>query len=398
MHAARLLHKQLQKSCPEIHQVRLESLMLAVSTAVCGNAITISSLGRGVNNHVSPKHNIKRMDRLIGNTKLHLQRQYIYSYLAKASIGNKKRPLIAVDWSGLSECGAYHFLRASLILDGRTLTLYEESFPEALLYNAKVETNFLQDLSSILPSTSCPIIITDAGFKNRWFKDVLSLGWDYVGRVRGKTYLRLPDENQWKYCKTMHKLASTRPKYLGEYELAKANPLCGNMYLQRQDKKNRIKKNLRGKKVMCSQSLKFAKRQDEPWLLITSLKHNANGAKKICNLYKKRMQIEESFRDTKSHYFGLGLRQARTNIKSRYDILLLIASITLFLLWLIGYCAKKEKLHYQYQANTTRHRNVLSIIYLGLEVMRREPSKITPGKIQMALQNLAEFEGNNYVD
>jgi hypothetical protein len=29
-----------------------------------------------------------------------------------------------------------------------------------------------------------PIIVTDAGFKVPWFRQILKLGWDFVGRTR----------------------------------------------------------------------------------------------------------------------------------------------------------------------------------------------------------------------
>ena len=38
----------------------------------------------------------------------------------------------------------------------------------------------------MLPANCCPCILSDAGFKNPWFKAVASLGWDYVGRIRNK--------------------------------------------------------------------------------------------------------------------------------------------------------------------------------------------------------------------
>jgi len=73
-----------------------------------------------------------------------------------------------------------------LNLRGRSLTLYERIYPQRLLGSARAERQFLQRLSALLPAGTTPVIVTDAGFRQRWFRDVRRLGWDYVGRVRGR--------------------------------------------------------------------------------------------------------------------------------------------------------------------------------------------------------------------
>ena len=398
MHASRLLHKQLEKSCPNIHQKRLDTLLLGVTTATQGHTLSIAGLGRGINNRVATKHNIKRMDRLVGNSKLNQEREKIYAYLVKQCVGNKLRPIIIVDWSVLSECGAHHFLRASIALEGRALTLYEECHPENHLYSSKYEKIFLDKLHALLPEGCRPIILTDAGFRNPWFNCITDLGWDYIGRIRGRTLIKLDHEAHWKHCKLSYIQATPTPRYLGHATLAKANPIHGHIHLVKQEKKHRVKKNLRGKKVKCSMSLKHAQRENEPWLLITSLQPKHDSANRIIKIYKLRMQIEESFRDAKSVKFGLGLSSSRTNSQSRYHVLLLMASLALFLLWLIGYCAKVKKLHFQYQANSIKHCNVLSIIFIGLEVVKRRITFFSIEQLKEAMNHLHAFEGNNYAD
>ena len=49
-------------------------------------------------------------------------------------------------------------------------------------------------------------------------------------------------------------------------------------------------------------------------------------------------------------------------------MLLLIASLATFVFWILGTMAKQSGQHWQYQANTVKDRNVLSVIYLGLRV------------------------------
>jgi hypothetical protein len=43
----------------------------------------------------------------------------------------------------------------------------------------------------MLPKRCRPVIVTDAGFKVPWFKEISALGWHFIGRVRGKVSVRL---------------------------------------------------------------------------------------------------------------------------------------------------------------------------------------------------------------
>jgi len=109
----------------------------------------------------------------------------------------------------------------------------------------------------------------------------------------------------------------------------------------------------------------------EPWLLATNIPAESLTSKKLVNLYAKRMQIEESFRDIKSPQYGLGLRHSRTRCPKRFDVLLLIAMLAEWLLRLIGIIANKHNWQRPFQANTIRNRPVLSLIRLGREVRKR---------------------------
>ena len=93
--------------------------------------------------------------------------------------------------------------------------------------------------------------------------------------------------------------------------------------------------------------------------------------KQIVAQYKKRMQIEEAFRDLKNTRNGFSLRHCRSFETQRLNVALLIAAIAMSLLWIVGLVAKRQQLHYQYQANTVRHRPVLSIFTIGRQYLGR---------------------------
>lgn len=152
--------------------------------------------------------------------------------------------------------------------------------------------------------------------------------------------------------------------------------------------KKRKRKNLRGKKIQCSTSLKHAKRGNEPWLIFTSLPIHEYDAQQVIKMYSQRMQIEEAFRDLKNTNNGLSLRHCRSYQKDRLNIALLIASITHFLLWLIGLVAKQKGVHYSYQANTIKHRNVLSTFSIGWQYLIRHGNNINYASFQRALKQM----------
>ena len=84
------------------------------------------------------------------------------------------------------------------------------------------------------------------------------------------------------------------------------------------------------------------------------------------------MTIEGSFRDQKSTQFGFSMNENVTLLAERYTVWMLIATLASFIAWIIGYGAEQIKLHYDFQANTYRHRRVLSFFYLGCQIVRKK--------------------------
>ena len=261
-------------------------------------------------------------------------------------------------------------MRASIPFFGRSITIYEEVHPEQKLGNAKVETNFLHTLKKVLPNTCKPIIITDAGFRNPWFKAVLALGWDFVGRIRNDRLMQLGDDTSWFFCRETYPWAKNKVKSLGAGILAKGNPLDGYFYLYKGMKKNRKSINKWGKVRIASESRSHAKAQKEPWLLFSSLGQEHQGLG-IVSLYRKRMQIEEGFRDLKNSRNGFSMSESRTNGVQRISILLLIGMLAAYALTALGIYGKSKGMHHSMQTNSMRDRNVLSLLFIGFQVLKK---------------------------
>ncbi|MDF4767183.1 IS4 family transposase, partial [Vibrio parahaemolyticus] len=166
-------------------------------------------------------------------------------------------------------------------------------------------------------------------------------------------------------------------KTLGYKKLTKSNPIHCHMALYKSLPKGR--KNQRSTRTNCHHPSPkiYSAATKEPWVLATNLPPSTRTPKQLVNLYAKRMQIEETFRDLKSPVYGLGLRQSRTNSPERFDIILLIALMLQLMFWLAGLHAQKQGWDRHFQANTVRTRNVLSTVRLGMEVLRRSDYEIT---------------------
>jgi hypothetical protein len=358
------------------------------ASLLCGK-LTLVNIGRHLPGSALIKNKIKQSDRLLGNDYLFNERELIYKAIVKFFICANTMPIILVDWSGVTNCGAFHMIRASIPIKGRTLTIYEEVYPESKKDSPKSNRTFLQNLAKILPLDCCPVIVTDAGFRNPWFKEVLKLGWNFVGRVRNETHVQKTKETDWKPCKSLYKEATLKERYLGEFNLAKSNPLTCKMFLVKGKKRFRKKKNLRGHKVRCSSSLKHAKRNKEPWLVATSL--STNSAKKIINIYKLRMSIEQGFRDTKNQRNGFCLRETRSNNVQRLSILLMIGALATFLICMYGIACQLQKMQYQFQTNSIKHRTVLSWFFLGM-IMAKQNTLLTEKSLHRAIRSIFEVK------
>ncbi len=102
------------------------------------------------------------------------------------------------------------------------------------------------------------------------------------------------------------------------------------------------------------------------------------------------MQIEEAFRDVKSVRFGIGFELNGTRSAKRLQVLLLIGMLANYILWILGMVAKITDQHWQYQANTVKHRHVLSAVYLGLRVANDRRFSFALSDITLAVYVLHE--------
>jgi Transposase DDE domain len=388
MHVLTILHRILSTSFPEIHAKRLASLLAAVEAVVTGSRLTLSDMGRGLHGQVAVKHNIKRIDRLLGNSSLHIEIPKLYEALVRQCLDGISMPLIVIDWSDLTLDRKWQLIRASVAIEGRSMTLYEEVHPQSSATSLTVHQAFLTQLATMLPPACVPILITDAGFRGVWFRLVNRMGWYWIGRIRNRDMVSLANNDTWVGCKTLYALATGTAKSLGQYNYVRNHPVPCRLVLIKRIKRDRHKKSKLGKLVHSSRSLKNARAQREPWLLAVSPKLDHLSAQAAVAVYAQRMQIEESFRDLKSERFGLGFSANRSTQKDRLGVLLLVACLASFVLRLIGEVGKTRQMEFQFQSNTRRSRPVLSVISLALQLVQHGMAAFPPREFREALESL----------
>ena len=371
MHAVRILQQRLRAQCPRVHLKRLGALLVCVVAALRGQRLTLTELGRALPSQARVKHSIKRVDRLLGNRQLAVERFDIYQAVSGWLLARSQRPIIVIDWSVLTADHSWQLLRAALPVHGRTLTIYEEVHPRRHLASRRVHSAFLRRLKALVPDGVTPILVTDAGFRGPWFKAVSRLGWHWIGRVRNRDFMRAQGSATWVACKSLYSKANARPQALGLHELVRSNPLHCRLYVVKRIKKNRVHTSVFGERVRSTQSSKQARAQREPWLLAASPSLVELNAHDVVNFYAQRMQIEEAFRDLKSSRYGLGFELHLSRTRERIAALLLIASLAMLILWQIGSAAIAQRLQFQYQSNTRKTRPVLSVFTLAFLVLRR---------------------------
>ena len=386
MHAVKIVHQILSKSCPQIHVNRLTALTDVVDALVRGQTLTVTGLGRATVRDISMKQGIKHSDRLVGNPHLRAEGQSIYQAVSRYLIGENKRPIILVDWSDYTHDRKQLMLRASIPVGGRALTLYEEVHPGQCYGNARIQGAFLKTLYDIIPTQARPIVITDAGFRSPWFNAVETLGWDYVGRIHRNIYYRTRPDQDWISCAGLQRKARSTPRYYGEVDIVRYRPFHCHLYLYKKQHKGRVKKTHYGHKRQSKHSQKNAQRERSPWLLVSSISQATLSAKQVIQLYRTRMQIEEGFRDIKNQRTGFSLSNTRTRSPERLANLLLIGMLATLVVWLIGRLTEQNGGHYHYQANTVKKQRVLSLYYPGCLVMTETDGNMTQPEWQQAIQ------------
>jgi hypothetical protein len=205
--------------------------------------------------------------------------------------------------------------------------------------------------------------VSDAGFKGPFFQAVREQGWDFVGRIRGTTKA-VSSVGETISKEQFYARASITPTELGSFGLFVKQQIPCRLVLVRKRRRPGRKR----PPPTCKEEREMRQAALDPWLLATSLPDG--DAASVVGIYARRMQIEETFRDTKNHRFGWSLGDVRLSTPERTAVLLTLAALAFLVVTLIGMAAERRGEHRAYQANTERRR-VLSFLVLAAAILRR---------------------------
>ena len=372
MRVPAILRRVLRRCRAEVHLKRFTAVLAVIGGIVDGGRLSLTAIGRSLSRRGSPKHDIKRVDRLLSNRKMRRELRLYFRDVAGFVVGGWARPVVLLDWTKVTD--DFHALVAAVPIGGRAVTIYEEVHPERHLGSARVQAAFLRALADVLPRGCRPIIVTDAGFHGPFFRAVLRRGWDYVGRIRGTATMQLTSSRTSMTGAQAYASASSVPRDLGTAVLyATRRSMDARLVLAAKPRRRRKHPwsghHRTGEGGVARSTITGAK---EPWLLATSL--DAQTAAQIVAIYATRMQIEETFRDAKNHRFGWSLRHVRGYHADRLTLLLLFGALATLAVVLLGLAAAEAGWHRRYQANTVKTRT-LSFFVLGVALLQRRDLK-----------------------
>lgn len=341
MRASQVLQKCLPDSLVRMHALRERALLQAVEALVHGRRLTLIDVARAWPDAERVRPPLKAFDRLLSNRHMQAEREPIHQDMARWLLRGSQ-PVIVIDWTDLKADKSWCLLRAAVPVGGRTLTLLDMVFPGKEQGSPGAEKRFLKHLRALVPDGIRPILVTDAGFRTPWFRAVAALGWHWLGRLRGRTQVKPVDEEnrtgQWVDSRELHVLARRTPRELPLMQTNRSDPISCRLVVYAKARQGRKHHNRRCPQEVArsSSSRKAAARECEPWLIICSPELSSPNARQLVKLYARRMQIELSFRDLKSHRYGQGFEDSLTRSGARLQILLLVGTLAAFASWLVG--------------------------------------------------------------
>lgn len=337
-----------------------------VGSAMRCRRISMAEIGRHLTGTV--KHQIKRCWRFCANDRVETA-DAMRGIVAKLLKKRKKKLLVALDWVDIK---GYQTLMASAVLKGRSIPLCWASTTNHVYDGHRsrnaFEESLLLVLRSMIPQSIGVIILADRGFGRTALATFCqNQRFGYLIRIQPKVTV---------------KLAGFAGKLL-DYPVHKGIAKVLRNASYRSD--GSVTQH-----VVIHWRKNLPKKRDECWFLMTDQKGSAH---QLCNLYARRMTIEQLFRDDKSKRNGWSLRDTQITRPDRLDRMLLIMAIAYLLLCGLGIIAKGR-----YSAGewcSTNRANECSIYRIG-QVMLDRIKPVPIAKALAAVLTLSEEVAPNW--
>lgn len=300
----------LSACLPFLRLSQVKTLSVLVSAMLGVQRVSLANLGRAMAGDA--KHAIKRADRFLGNGRFEVSdgMRGLVGQLLKRKRFKRKPLVVSFDWV---QVRTFHTLMAAAVFKGRAVPLVWASFTDKVQGKSQnpLEYGLLTLLRSMVPDKVRIIVLADRGFgRTELGRHCQQLGLSYVVRIQSKVWIKA-DRYEGKLAG--YPLKAGQRKLLRDVEYRQSRPVVQHV------------------------AMHWKKGCDDPWSLMTNLQGDA---RQICDLYARRFDIEEMFRDAKNKRNGWALRDIQIKSAKRFERLLLILAWAYVLLVGLGLWAK----------------------------------------------------------
>lgn len=349
--------------CIRLSQAKTLAALVAAAMGV--QRISLANIGRAMEG--AAKHQIKRCWRFCANERVETA-DAMRGIVARLLKKRQKKLLLALDWVDIK---GFQTLMACTILKGRSIPIAWASTTNHVYdgYRSRnaFEEALLLVLRDMIPRNIQVVIIADRGFGRTALASFCQQqGFGYLIRIQPKVSVRL---------KGFYGKLLDYPVYKGIAKVLRR-------VSYRSDAAVTQSVVIRWRKSLPS-------KRDECWFLMTD---QPGTAEQLCQLYGRRMTIEQWFRDDKSKRNGWSLRDTKITKADRMDRLLLILAIAYLLLCGVGIIAKAT--HRPSQWCSTNRPGECSIYTIGMIMLQK--MDVTPPQAFAAVLELSESVTPNW--
>lgn len=308
--------------------------------------LSLSAIARSFYAEGTQKSRFKRLSRFLNNRLF--TAEVIVPYLIYFVIGISQDRFIpvVVDQTAI---GSVQVLMAGVLFSGRVLPIAFACFLHEKIYKSqnRLETGFLTLIMGSFPCRQKPVFVMDRAYGRLQLIQALNrINGLYIARAKSNVIVWI----------------GNKAKSLSRFSSKQGRALRYSNVIYRKDRKEPV-----------DIVIYFQKGFKDVWYLIVPAGSEAIlSTKDVVKLYRSRMQIEQGFRDWKTH---LGVRGLKLKVERdiRLTRLLFALSVAYLLLVLLGASSLGESLRTRFEIRRTKPRHgttrSLSVLTLGTAML-----------------------------
>ena len=329
-----------------LHHKQTLSITMLTYAVICADRLGVAAVGKALSraNGTTCKHGTKQTDRFLSNSKLTMHR--LFEPYVRTLVGPSGRIPITIDWTDFDGDEHTTVCVSLLTSSKRGLPLIWLSVDKGELKDMQKEYErmVLLELARILGDRHHDVVIlADRGFGDVEFYRFLEneVKFRFIVRYKQGIYTTI---DGWMYPTNELVPKNGRIKVITDayFTAQERGPYTAVLYK--------------------------AAGMKEPWCLVTNIQEY-NG-RTIVNLYSRRFECEEGFRDLKDRRYGYGLSSTRIGDCRRRDRFLMLFAMAYVVLTLFGAASEILELDRTIRANTAKQRTH-SLFHQGKALLGR---------------------------